>query len=616
MTGPVVAEHLVIVDLSGTDLNRQIVRWLASVTLGRAASRARGRGTVHLLAFAPSGDAGSIRTPPGVERLHVSALVDSAALTALNDRAFAASNEIVVGSGSTLFPEIGGTNLGQLSVLIVQGYVRDYFLLLAAAKSFGSRAAVRHCTVVAGYADIANGLAREARSFATTTHAVYPPEVIRRAAVVAGRLRKRSAPAPAEPTSLPAPAPDVLFVSDSVPMRVMFEAVEKELPALGVGRIVHLDYAPGAKSAVRGNVAVVARAEPAAENCPPPDRKTIADRRRAMNRLSSSPPGALPPELRQLVQMVPMQQFLGGLWETVFEPEAAHLHDVRAILSAMRPKLVVIGNDRWWLGLTFALVARELGIPTLSVQDGMEGNHPGWYWAAADVIETSGSIFAEYLVAHGIAPERVRVLGQPRYDSFIRTAATIDPDEARRLARENLGMDAAALYVLFAAQPGQDKAYTLDMMTSVLAVDGVRLVVRPHPSSDPAPYQALVDSLGTDRVTLQSSRGTTLEILTACDAVVLQHSTVALEAAILGKMVVVTAEFIGVPDHTPLVDLGLAIPAANGEALTRAIARFAHQPPSERAATRSELAPALERLIGPIDGQSAARTGKLIASLL
>jgi hypothetical protein len=607
--------HLVIVDLSGEERNRRLVRWMATMALRRLAARRKPNTKVSLLAFAPFGDASTIEAPDEVERVSAASLIGPRDWDQLNEWAFETSNEIVTGSGRHLFPEIGGVNLGDLNLLDVQGYLRDYGMLLAAVRVFGEKVTVRRCTVVSGHPEIGAAIAREAKRFAQKVRNWHPPSIVHGVASLVGKMvnRESSRPLPDPPSNVERPR--VLLVSASIPMRMMFEAIESNLHAVGVGPVLRLDYAPAASGNAPTGATVVARSAPSPAACPPPALRVIRDHRRVTQQAfrSGGGPGAST-ALRDVIARVPIERFVLGLTSRRYPDQLAYVADIDQVLTQLRPRVVVVSNDRYWLGQAIVRVAQRHGIPTLAVQDGIEGAHPGWFWASADVIAASGAIYPEYLTAHGVSPSRIHVVGQPRYDSFVRAVQSGDPEQQKRDARTRLGLDPDTFCVLFAAQPNQAPAYATQVVSSLVAVPGVQVVVRPHPSSDPRPYERLVTDFANPRVTLQQSPDTFV-VLTACDVVVLQHSTVALEAAILDRLVV-TANFSGVPDVVPFVDLGVATPARTPRELTETVARLAGLTATEHATIHANARRALERLIGPQDGQAGLRTATLIADII
>jgi hypothetical protein len=604
------ADQLIVADLSGMALNRRMVGAFASA-VARLAQRRAGAGMVSLLVYAPFGDGATIAVPDGVRRLDASAFVDRARLDEANEWTYRTSLELVEGVGRELFPIVDGLHFGALNLLWIQGFLRDYAMLAAAVRAFGADTRVAHCTVVSGNADVARRLAKDARVFAGTVRAWHPPERLHAIASLAARLLHREHARPPQPP-VPANAGGALVVSDSPPMRAMFDVVETHLASLGSTPVTRLNYVQRANEAAVKSGVIVARVAPTAADCPPAARDAIQRHRRIAARLGSGGGWEASNQLRAFLADVPVTQFIGQLSAGSFEEQAAQIAESRAMVETTRPAVVVVGNDRWWFGQAFVRIARAAGIPTVSLQDGLEGAAPGWFWATADVIGTTGSIYPEYLRAHGTDASRIHVVGQPRYDKLVATARSGSSSERRTAARERLGIPQDKYCVLFAAQTDQDPSYATQVAEAVLAVPDVHLVVRPHPSSRLEPFTQRFANHPSNRVTLQIT-GDSFDVLNAADAVVLQHSTVAVEAAILGRAVV-TANFSGLPDVVPYAELGLALRTTSSAEVTQTIARLAGMSDAERTALLDDARRALERLVGPQDGQAGRRAAEVIAS--
>src|SRR5262249_24537716 len=193
--------------------------------------------------------------------------------------------------------------------------------------------------------------------------------------------------------------------------------------------------------------------------------------------------------------------------------------------------------------------------------------------------------------------------GQPRYDEFAR------PTASREELRRALGLARDEFCVLFATQPTQHPRYVTDVATAILEVPTARLLLRPHPS---LPSSALPTVRTGDRARIvRVAEPAIADLLEACDLLVTQHSTVAIEAALRNRAVI-TADFTGMPPVVNYAAVGLSTHATTKEALRELIA--AH-------AARGSLGPdrhpgpealhALEALIGPRGGGASRRRAVL-----
>src|SRR5262249_37457307 len=172
----------------------------------------------------------------------------------------------------------------------------------------------------------------------------------------------------------------------------------------------------------------------------------------------------------------PVEDALAGSPRAPREELVPHVEAVAAWMDALPPCLGGVGNDRWWVGQAFVLIARARGIRTLCVQDGVASAVPEWFWISADHIAVSGPFLGSLLTARGTPEDRCHIVGQPRYDEFAR------PTASREELRCAVGLARDEFCVLFATQPTQHPRYVADVATAILGVPTARLLLRPHPS--------------------------------------------------------------------------------------------------------------------------------------
>jgi len=144
--------------------------------------------------------------------------------------------------------------------------------------------------------------------------------------------------------------------------------------------------------------------------------------------------------------------------------------------------------------------------------------------------------FKDQLVAAGRAPSSVQATGNPAFDALI----VPDAGPLRESLRTRSGLATNVWTVLWAEQPEpMDPTLPHRMrheLTEICAANGWRLVVRLHPSSQPA------DSIAIAGGMLLSPRTESVrDALLKSDAVVTFTSTIGFEALVLDKPVVVVA---------------------------------------------------------------------------
>jgi glycosyltransferase involved in cell wall biosynthesis len=160
-------------------------------------------------------------------------------------------------------------------------------------------------------------------------------------------------------------------------------------------------------------------------------------------------------------------------------------------------------------------------------------------------------------------------------------------------------------YILVITQPNFSVAHVELLMDSLLKVADTTLLLRPHPAEPADRYLGFQGP----RVQVRPS-DEILTLILASSVVVIQGSTVGLEAAALGKPVIAAAMGMDLP--LDFAAHGIAVRVDTPDALVRAVisavANPGHAPDIDHAV--------ITDLVGPLDGQSTRRTRDFILDLL
>lgn len=512
------------------------------------------------------------------------------------------SREVVDGPGRSLFPVVGGTHLGDMARLELQTYLFDFALVARSIIKLADAAPIASASVLAAERDRARALASLLGPGGRGVRIRWVP-LVRMIRGVRARLIRRIRAVRPNATALPpalraaaARGISVLTVSETSPMAETFAAVERHLDTSRCGPVVRVQF--GNASASAGGVDVIPLGRPGVIDPARTGRFAAAwaaARGRAATLDVRGPLGG-----RSVT--APLMTILQRLFVERFDVMAEQLEYAAEVLDAVGPSVLLVGNDRWYVSLAFVEAARRRGIPSVCVQDGIATDAAYWRWIGADMFVASSEEVAEILRLAGVAEERVAVSGQPRYDRLFEMRG-----RSGSTAREELGISEGGPVVLFATQPHQSADYTADVTRAILQVPGTRLLLRPHPAEPAGRYEAYAAEHGP-RVSLATGRDLPTTIL-AADLVVIESSTVGLEAILLGRPVV-TANFAGTPTLVPYAERRLARRARHPAELTALIAEALAGPAPDDASGR-----ALERFAGPFDGRAGARAADVVTRI-
>ena len=270
----------------------------------------------------------------------------------------------------------------------------------------------------------------------------------------------------------------------------------------------------------------------------------------------------------------------------------------------------------------FIAAARGLGLRSIAVLD---------FWANYGVRFADGSGELRYLpdlitamdqasrdglIADGVPPDRIVVVGHPGFDAIARQRAAFSA--ARRAAlRTSLGTPDGGLQVLFASQPlrelyGADESSTtfrgfhehsvLDAVIESLEASAkltgraIQLVVRPHPREEAEPYQTRHSALIGIVV---SKDGDARECAMGSDLVIGMTTMLLVEACYLGVPTVSLQPDLQRPNMLPELP-GLVIVRRQADvapALADAVGRAMRAPQSKVVAVPAPAAPVVAGLV-------------------
>jgi hypothetical protein len=232
----------------------------------------------------------------------------------------------------------------------------------------------------------------------------------------------------------------------------------------------------------------------------------------------------------------------------------------------VRPDLVLATNSPRAEEACIRL-ARQRGVPAVCMVDLFGGLHVPRIRQAdyADRVCVLSDRTKRMLVEGGRDPGDIVVTGNPAFDTLA--------DQAHRRAalrlREQMGWNGRRVITwisqLEPGDPGLPRRVDRELASLVERHPDWRLVVRPHPSEQALPNEAF-----PERAHVSRQCEPLPALLLASDAVIVICSTVGVEAALLGRPVVLLDVPVTV-ERAPYVEIGAAVPALGLEGLEAAI---------------------------------------------
>jgi hypothetical protein len=304
---------------------------------------------------------------------------------------------------------------------------------------------------------------------------------------------------------------------------------------------------------------------------------------------------------------------LRHLFRWVFPLVALEINGARQLFADRAVRALLLVTDAHHGGRLYTLVADQQGIPSLVVQHGATMGDWGYVPLYATRFAAWGEMSADWMAARGTPRDRLVITGQPRLDSLRHTPRTL----TRQTLSERLNLPQDGFWLLWAMDPipKPENDHILHILIETISVlPWCHLVIRPHPG---------IQQLGwiserareRERIVLSSTGEPLYDLLYLVDALVIQGSTVGVEAMAMDKPVLVL-QHTDSPANTLYVESGATTRASDAAQLAAALREvYACQ----QAGTTDALAPArhefVRRYLLSVDGHSAERVAQALAAL-
>lgn len=262
------------------------------------------------------------------------------------------------------------------------------------------------------------------------------------------------------------------------------------------------------------------------------------------------------------------QALQGGLLPLCYEA-VTDIVFLKKTLDAVKPDIVCLMPQDHLLQQIALALAKERGLPALACSAASEViDTPAFQrHIRADKIATAGEKMRNKYIASGISPERVTAAGIAHFDLLF----TRNREADKKVLADN-GIDLRKKIIVFATDaypvPETERMLT-GVIGAVAKMKDTQLVVKVHPREEAAPYQALAARYPDVKVLIFKDFDL-YALLHNCDLLITKGSTVALEAMIIDKPVVII-NLMGAPGNIPYAEEEAAIGAYKDEEIEPAM---------------------------------------------
>jgi hypothetical protein len=295
-------------------------------------------------------------------------------------------------------------------------------------------------------------------------------------------------------------------------------------------------------------------------------------------------------------------------------------------IKTAHPQAFVTWQDVTPVYRVITRVFKTSGVPTLIVQHGVyvkEVKGSLFMPVEADKQAVWGNSCKEYSIESGKSPETQVITGNPKYD-FIITAKN-ESEKEKLVLYNKLGLNPKKGVVVIATQwyagtascytPEENEYFISKTLEAMKKFPEKQIVVKLHPRHYKLYKeitQAIRSELGVDNVVI--TKDFLWELLSICDLLITQTSTVGLEAMLFDKPVI-TFDSIESSVSNPYVGTGSVIEVHKGEDIVPAIKDALYNEDVLR-----KLAEARKRFVYEYtylqDGKAAKRIADLLEDMM
>lgn len=219
----------------------------------------------------------------------------------------------------------------------------------------------------------------------------------------------------------------------------------------------------------------------------------------------------------------------------------------RHIMERHRPALLLSTDVNDPRNRVFCHAGKSAGVKTLEVQFALYDEQSiEWRFFISDHLAATGENNSKIVMDHGVPGEKITVTGSPRYDGALEW-----PEDFARGIRRGLGVPENRKMVLFASHPyvygffgGPEirREMIRALLKAIRYREELFLVVKPHPTEDPAELSTLAQ--GMNNVRFADKKRDIRDLIKAADVFVSFASTSTFHALVMKKPVV-SLEFPG-----------------------------------------------------------------------
>ena len=273
----------------------------------------------------------------------------------------------------------------------------------------------------------------------------------------------------------------------------------------------------------------------------------------------------------------------------------------QAILKETRPKMIVVDCDHHPISVWLIFFAKQLGIPTVTLQHGTLADLLFYLPLWADQALIWGEEHARTFSDFGADNDRLHIVGCPRVDSSVLSGA----DTSRAAAILEIPPGNRVVMLATSRELDVDRFRLARMaLDAVHSCPGHTLLIKCHPTEDSAFYRAAFGTEDDVKIVSDSELGLPLALALA-DVVLTQWSGVTGDAMLKGKPVILLDLGQGLMSNQKILDAEACLAAHDARGLAALLKEETYS--RHRNAPLHERAEAYIRTFYAAHGEEAAQ---------
>ena len=236
------------------------------------------------------------------------------------------------------------------------------------------------------------------------------------------------------------------------------------------------------------------------------------------------------------------------------------------IVEIEKPHIIFLMDFHYWFEKTIILYCHIHGIKTIMLQHGLHTGRAHDRYVPITKLALFGDFPKECLLKKGFHNNQIVITGAPQWDKLYQFKAD------KKDIYKDLNLDTERITIVIATQPLGDENIRIfrDLFDALKKIPKSQLIFKRHPSE----RGSIIDDIAIEEKIeykyITTHNYDLHKILYVSDILITVHSTVAIEAMVLKKPVIIMKYYPG-KDKVPYSKEGSAIQVKNKEELFEAI---------------------------------------------